>query len=103
MIIKLVFKAVVVGVLFLAGWSYVNYLKTGRFAMPITLTKPDLQMPKLPSPSVPKWVADQTLFNKDPVVKIETAYKWQDESGKWHYATEPPQQGIKFEKIKALP
>ena len=103
MIIKLVFKTVVVGALVLAGWSYVNYLKTGRFAMPITLTKPDFQMPKMPSPSVPKWVTEKTPFNKDPVVKIETAYKWQDEFGKWHYATEPPPTGITFEKIKALP
>jgi len=103
MMIRVIFKTVAIVVLVVAGLSYVSYLKTGRFTMPIAFSKPDLQIPKISPPPVPMWGAEKTAVKKDQTVKKETAYKWQDSSGKWHYTTDPPGKGIAYEKIKALP
>ena len=101
--IKIVFKTMAIMVLVVARLSYVSYLKTGRFTMPIAFSKPDLKVPKISAPPVPMWGAEKKTIKKNQTVKKEAAYKWQDSSGRWHYTTEPPGKGIAYEKIKALP
>lgn len=90
---KFIFKAAIIACLVLAGISYVNYLKTGKFAMPITFSKPELSIPKIKTPTLPSWQTEESKI----------AYKWLDQSGRWQYTSEPPKGDTPYETIKALP
>lgn len=92
---KFIFKTVIIAILIVAGITYANYLKTGRFVIPAILSKPELSMPEIKTPSLPNWGEGK---NQNKI-----AYKWLDQKGNWQYTSEPPKGGLAYEKIESLP
>lgn len=80
MIFRLLFKATLMIVIFMAIGSYLVYLKTGKFWKP-SLSNIDISMPEF-------------LKTKAPVMTpvsgpTETTYKWY-KNGQWYYGQVPP-------------
>ena len=85
MVIRVLFKAVLICGLMLAIASYIGYLRTGQFWLPaIPYSLSQLSLPALESNT------SSTPANSTPVeAPTEPTYKWR-ENGQWHYGDEPP-------------
>ena len=42
-------------------------------------------------------------FTDRPIQGPTQAYKWQDSTGQWHYGTQPPPEGVKYEQMEVDP
>ena len=97
---RLIIKCVMICVLLMAIASYVVYLRTGSFWVPVA---------RVPSISLPSFSSFSRLFSDDSVsvepvgetVSLKNinvpSYKWQ-QKGIWHYGDTPP-QGINAIRI----
>lgn len=89
-------KLLVSGIVSLGLAGYGIYLYTGKPPWVFFQGLPMPVMPKLEPPSLPKL--------GDMLPKAETAgkdqlYKWRDAQGQWHYTSERPAEGVKFELL----
>jgi len=107
---KIIFTAIMLLVIFVAGASYLSYLKKGTDMLPnLSSSTENIKMPSMPSlESLNPVDGDVDLAgllqqlqgddsseadeqNITPISKpLEPTYKWL-ENGSWHYANEPPE------------
>lgn len=87
-------KLLVSGIVTLGLAGYGMYLYTGK--PPWVFFKGLPAMPKIEAPSLPK--LGEMLPKAEPAGQ-DRLYKWRDEQGQWHYTSEQPAEGIKFELL----
>lgn len=88
MILRLLIKASLVIVVFMAIGSYLVYLKTGEF------WKPSWSNINI---SMPTFFSQDTPVMESVTVPSETTYKWR-QAGQWHYGEKPP-EGVEAIKV----
>lgn len=88
-------KLLVWGVVSLGLAGYGVYWYTGK--PPWTFFQGRVPaMPKIEPPGLPKLgdiLPETELAGKDQL------YKWRDAQGQWHYTSEQPAEGVKFEQL----
>ncbi len=85
MLVKLLFKSVLIVCLAIAVVSYATYLKTGKFWLPSFSTS-NIKMPSVNSS--PTMSALPSLSEMDS--SNQKTYKWRV-NGQWHYGEAPPE------------
>ena len=91
MILRILFKGVIIFVVIMAVISYLAYLRTGVFWVP---TVSNFSLPFLRLDSQPSIEGTKVSFDgrKNPT------YKWL-ENGRWHYGDVPP-EGVESELLQ---
>lgn len=91
---RLIFKLLAMGSVGLGLAGYGVYLYTGKLPWEFFDGLP--AMPKMEAPSLPK-LGD--ILPKVELAGQDQLYKWRDARGEWHYTSEPPGEGVKFELL----
>lgn len=89
-------KLLVSGIVSLGLAGYGIYLYTGKPPWVFFQGLPVPAMPKLEPPSLPK-LGD--MLPKAETTGKDQLYKWLDAQGQWHYTSERPAEGVKFELL----